>query len=205
MADEKLTALTALTTLTGDDLFYAVDDPAGTPVQRKVTAAVVRQYIFNTGFSAIADGTNTQSLTTGTGTTLIHGGSGGALKTLQWDIEGWFTQSTGIFFPQEAGKWLIGASAVIGNVADAKFMAVYISHSTDGSSWSDSGEKGVIAWRGAASATQQIGGSGGGIVDANGTTDRWSLRIFHTDSGTPIIPATSSVRPWCRFWAMRTS
>lgn len=44
MADEKLTALTALTTVTGDDLLYAVDDAGGTPVSRKVTAAVVRDY-----------------------------------------------------------------------------------------------------------------------------------------------------------------
>ena len=45
MADAKLTALTALTTLTGDDLLYAVDDPAGTPVSRKVTATVMRDYM----------------------------------------------------------------------------------------------------------------------------------------------------------------
>lgn len=45
MADSKATALTALTTLTGDDLLYAVDDVAGTPASRKVTAAVVRDYM----------------------------------------------------------------------------------------------------------------------------------------------------------------
>lgn len=44
MADTKATALTALTALTGDDLLYAVDDVAGTPVSRKVTAAVVREF-----------------------------------------------------------------------------------------------------------------------------------------------------------------
>lgn len=44
MADAKLTALTALTTLTGDDLLYAVDDAGGTPASRKVTAAVLRDF-----------------------------------------------------------------------------------------------------------------------------------------------------------------
>lgn len=44
MADSKLTALTALTTVTGDDLLYVVDDPAGTPTSKKATAAVVREF-----------------------------------------------------------------------------------------------------------------------------------------------------------------
>jgi len=44
MADEKLTALTALTALTGDDPLYVVDDAGGTPVSRKVTATVLREY-----------------------------------------------------------------------------------------------------------------------------------------------------------------
>lgn len=37
MADTKLTGLTAVTSSTSDDLLYIVDDPAGTPVSRKIT------------------------------------------------------------------------------------------------------------------------------------------------------------------------
>ena len=37
MADSKLTALTAATTSTGDDLIYLVDDPSGTPASYKIT------------------------------------------------------------------------------------------------------------------------------------------------------------------------
>lgn len=37
MADSKITALTALTTLTNDDVFAVVDDPSGTPVSKKIT------------------------------------------------------------------------------------------------------------------------------------------------------------------------
>ena len=173
-----------------------------------VTATAGRGNTFEairkSGFLAYADGTNQQNLTTGTGTTLIHGGSGGALKTEEFDIEGWFTQSTGIFFPQQSGLWLIGASAVFGTIADAAYVAVYISHSTDGSTWSDSDDKGGIAWRGySAAAGANIGGSGSFIVNANGTTDRWALRLFHTDAGTPKVPATASVRGWAKFWARR--
>lgn len=41
MADQKLTELSELSSLTTDDLFYAVDDPAGTPTSYKVTVATI--------------------------------------------------------------------------------------------------------------------------------------------------------------------
>lgn len=207
MANVKITDLTALSgALVGADLFEMVDDVAGTPASRKVTAAVLKTYVNDTdasGFSARADGTNTQNLTTGTGTTLISGSSG-ALRTVDYNINSYFNTTSGIFFPTEQGLWLIGATAVIDSMNDGKYMAVYISHSTDGSSWSDSDDKGGIAWRGASSAAGLvIGGSGSFIVASNGTTDRWAMRIFHTDAGTPKVPGTATVRGWCRFWAKR--
>lgn len=58
MADQKLTALSALSALTGDDLLYAVDDVAGTPTSYKVTAAVVR------GFTNMAHATGADADTT---------------------------------------------------------------------------------------------------------------------------------------------
>jgi hypothetical protein len=155
------------------------------------------------GFSARADGTNTQNLTTGTGTTLISG-SGGALRSVDWNINSYFDTTSGIFFPQEQGLWLIGGTGVIDSMNDGKYMAVYLSHSTDGSTWSDNGAKGCLAWRGASSAASLvIGGSGSFIVESNGTTDRWALRIFHNDAGTPKIPGTAANIAWCRFWAKR--
>lgn len=47
MADAKLSGLTAITTVTTDDLFYVVDDPAGTPTSKKITAANLKAYIIN--------------------------------------------------------------------------------------------------------------------------------------------------------------
>lgn len=155
------------------------------------------------GFSARADGTNTQNLTTGTGTTLISGSSG-ALRTVDHNISSYFNTTSGIFFPTEQGLWLIGASAVIDSMNDGKYMAVYIAHSTDGSTWSDGGAKAGIAWRGASSAASLvIGGSGSFLVESNGTTDRWSMRIFHNDAGTPKVPGTAANIGWCKFWAKR--
>ena len=207
MANVKITDLTALSgALAGADLFEMVDDVAGTPASRKVTASVLKTYVNDnnaSGFSARADGTNTQNLTTGTGTTLISGSSG-ALRTVDYNINSYFNTTSGIFFPTEQGLWLIGASAVIDSMNDGKYMAVYIGHSTDGSTWSDAGAKAGIAWRGASSAASlQIGGSGSFLVESNGSTDRWSLRIFHNDAGTPKVPGTAANIGWCRFWAKR--
>jgi hypothetical protein len=44
MADTKLSALTALTAITGDDGLYVVDDMDGTPVSKSATAAVLRNF-----------------------------------------------------------------------------------------------------------------------------------------------------------------
>jgi len=42
MADQKITALTAITTLTNDDLIPVVNDPAGTPVTNSITVGSVK-------------------------------------------------------------------------------------------------------------------------------------------------------------------
>lgn len=45
MADKKITALTAATTLSTDDLFHVVDSPASSPSNKKITATNVFQKI----------------------------------------------------------------------------------------------------------------------------------------------------------------
>ena len=45
MADKKITALTALTSLADADLFAVVDDVAGTPVTKKIAASDVATYV----------------------------------------------------------------------------------------------------------------------------------------------------------------
>ena len=45
MSDKKITQLTALTTVDNADVLAIVDDPAGSPVTKKVTADVLGEYM----------------------------------------------------------------------------------------------------------------------------------------------------------------
>lgn len=42
MADSTVAAMTGVAKIDGDELLYGVDDPAGTPLDRKFTANAVR-------------------------------------------------------------------------------------------------------------------------------------------------------------------
>ena len=89
MADKKITALTDLgDALAAADLFHVVDDPSGTPINKKVTAADVFNNIpsfisfKDTPQSITGDGSTSTAITLTESTTLVNATSATAPCTL---------------------------------------------------------------------------------------------------------------------------
>jgi len=79
MADKKITQLTDLgTALAGVDLFHVVDDPSGTPINKKVSASNIFNYIptwlglAQTSQSITADGSSATAINVTTAVTEIN-------------------------------------------------------------------------------------------------------------------------------------
>ena len=53
MADAKLTALAAIDAVAGEDLVYMVDDPGGTPAEKKATITQVKTFLGGGGVTFI--------------------------------------------------------------------------------------------------------------------------------------------------------
>lgn len=73
MANSKLTALTAITSFSGDELFYVVDDDDGTPVSRKIT---VEDLVSGIVGLALTSSTWTPTVGSGSGTLTTTSASG---------------------------------------------------------------------------------------------------------------------------------
>jgi hypothetical protein len=89
MADKKITALTDLgDALAAGDLFHIVDDPSGTPINKKVTAADVFNNIpsfisfKDTPQTITGDGSTSTAITLTQSTTLVDATSAAAPCTL---------------------------------------------------------------------------------------------------------------------------
>jgi hypothetical protein len=98
MAATKLTGLTAITSVTTDDLLYAVDDPSGTPASKKVTFDNLQKSITVVGG---ASGVSTQGDVTIPSNKYFYIGDSSTNGSWRFYISG----GNLVFEKRESGSW----------------------------------------------------------------------------------------------------
>ena len=151
MADKKITALNASTALSTDDLFHVVDDPSGSPTNKKVTNANVFNKI--PGWIGFSD--TPQAITSATAVSITT-----TLSTIA---------SSGVI-ALTIPDGIQGQIKVIVMITDGGTATLTPATMNDGTTltFADAGDSAILMWIGA-SGWQVIGGWGPGTPGAGPT------------------------------------
>ena len=151
MADKKITALNASTALSTDDLFHVVDDPSGSPTNKKITNANVFNKIPGwIGFSDTPQALTAAGAVSITTTVTTVASSGAIALTIADGIQG---QIKVIVFITDGG--------------DATLTPATMNDGTT-LTFADAGDSAILMWIGA-SGWQVIGIGGPGTPGAGPT------------------------------------
>ena len=151
MADKKITALNASTALSADDLFHVVDDPSGSPTNKKITNANVFNKIPGwMGFSDTPQALTAAGAVSITTTVTTVASSGVIALTIADGIQG---QIKVIVFITDGGT----ATLTPATMNDGTNLT-----------FADAGDSAILCWIGA-SGWQVIGVGGPGTPGAGPT------------------------------------
>ena len=119
MADEDLTEMTENTSPDLVDLIYAVDDPEGTPLDRKVALDNLRKLLNASRHCAKMTRDAAQNIGSGSNTKILFDNE-------HFNVGGLSDLDTDKFTIQEPGKYLIIARTRIGGVDTGEYVQVKI-------------------------------------------------------------------------------
>lgn len=143
----------------------------------------------NYGFFVRTDGSTVQTVTDA-GWRVVHGGAGGALQTVEWNVGSvWSADSNGrATLP--SGRWMLGGMVTADSLTTVQRLLVGVAKNGEATPGR------LLARSGPPGSTNIVGVGGTVPVESNGS-DYFTLSVFVDGSGTHTL---SNVAGFIYFW-----